>query len=177
MHRVQPQAVEQPGGEEQVRASSMGIRDYVLNPVVIRALNDTIRRALGRRRRKGETVARILVVDDDPLIREMLATTLRDAGYETAGVASGHEAVERFETTPPDLVITDILMPDGDGMQAIAKLRRRAPGLKVLAISGGSDMESARYLRAAESFGATRTLVRPFDNRQLLDAVRRIVHR
>jgi DNA-binding response OmpR family regulator len=155
----------------------MSIRDYVLNPLVIRTLNRTIRRALGRRNRGGSHVARILIVEHDPLIREMLATTLRDAGYETATASDGHEALERIEAAPADVVITDVLMPDGDGMQAIVELRRRTPGIRLLAISGGSEMESARYLRGAESFGATRTLVRPFDNRQLLDAVDEIVHK
>ena len=177
MQLAHPRDTENLGGEEHVRTSSVSIRDYVLNPMVIQTLNQTIRRALGRLHRGDQRLARILIVDDDPLIREMLATVLRDAGYETTCAADGREALELFDASPADLVIADILMPDGDGMQAIRKLRRRRPGIKVLAISGGSEMESARYLRAAESFGATRTLVRPFDNRQLLDAVREIVRK
>lgn len=152
-----------------MESGSMGIRNYIMSPANVRLINSAIRRALLYVRRGGGAVIRVLVVDDDSLIREMLVRVLSRAGYEVTSAANGKEALASFEAQPVDLVITDICMPELDGLETIAELRRKAPDLRIIAISDAAGPGS--YLRAAESFGATRTLAKPFDSQQLLDTI------
>jgi CheY-like chemotaxis protein len=155
-----------------MESGSMGVRDYIMNPANVRLVNSAIHRALHYVRNGGGAVIRILVVDDDALIREMLVRVLRRAGYEMTSAANGKDALEAHEAQPVDLVITDICMPEMDGLETIAELRRQAPDLRIIAISDVAGPRS--YLRAAESIGATRTLAKPFDAKLLLDTVKDI---
>ncbi len=114
-------------------------------------------------------MARILVVDDDPLIRKMLERTLGGAGHTVVPAADRREARDLLGVEPVDLVITDIDVPEVDGLQIIAALRRERSKVPVLALSARSGRDSR--LSMATAFGADRTLVKPFDLRQLLEAV------
>ena len=102
----------------------------------------------------------ILVIDDIDAVRTLLRLTLEGAGYDVQEAANGVEGIRAFQKTPADLVITDIFMPDCDGLDVIRRLRRLHPRLKILAISGGSG--TMDYLREATSLGATRVLYKPF---------------
>ena len=120
-------------------------------------------------------MARILVIDDDPLTRETMVRVLERAGYEAWSAADGKQALELYDRVGFDLVITGIFMPECDGLETIAALRRRAPQAKIIAISSCSDQD--RYLRAAKAFGAADSLVKPFESEELLNSVCELVRR
>jgi DNA-binding response OmpR family regulator len=139
----------------------------------VRQINTTIRQALERRRHGGPRMARILVVDDDPLIRKMLEHTLGASGHTVVPAADGREARDLLGVVPVDLVITDIDVPEIDGLQIIAALRRARSKVPILALSARSGRDSR--INMATAFGADRTLVKPFDLRQLLETVEELL--
>ena len=115
---------------------------------------------------------RILVVDDDEFVRSMLRTTLIDAGYDVLDASNGRDALKVFRENPACIVILDIVMPEMEGIEAIQRLRERDPDVKIIAVSGGGSIDAVEYLRLAETFGATRTLYKPIDNKKLLATLR-----
>lgn len=117
----------------------------------------------------------ILVVDDDPLVRSSLQDFLSDAGYSVATASDGVEAAQRFKEAKPDLVVTDIIMPEKDGIETILDLRRRSPALRIIAISGGGRSRSTDFLTMAEKLGADATLAKPFDQGELIALVKRLL--
>lgn len=118
----------------------------------------------------------ILIIDDDEQVRSMLAETLRLEGYEVVEAANGKEGVERYQSEPTPLVITDIIMPEQDGVEAIHALRREYPQVKIIAISGGSANIRGDYLLGtANALGAAKTFGKPVDMNELLDAVKAIL--
>jgi CheY-like chemotaxis protein len=114
---------------------------------------------------------RILVVDDEPAFREMLALMLERAGYQTATAADGAAGAQCLEQSRFDLVITDMLMPDCDGLEFIADLRQRFPRTRIVAMSGGGHIAGEKYLKMARGLGAHSTLAKPFTQDELLTAV------
>lgn len=116
-------------------------------------------------------MAMVLIIEDDNEVREFLESLLERAGYETATAANGKEGVELFRTTEVDLVITDIIMPEKDGIETIMDMKRTRPTLKVIAISGGGRAEPENYLHSARLLGADRTIKKPFTNEDILEAV------
>src|SRR5438477_953392 len=106
-------------------------------------------------------MARILVIDDEQPIRELLRHVLEKEGHEVVEAQDGKDALRLAEQSPPDLVITDIMMPEQDGLEVIRALRRESPDLKMLAISGGGLLRS-RALHVANLLGAFDTLQKPF---------------
>lgn len=123
----------------------------------------------------GETrLCNVLLIDDD---LEFLAATgrlLRRAGYEVQTAGSGREGLKLFARHPTELVITDILMPDIEGMATILELRRRKPRPKILAISGGGYHGRMQYLDWAKALGADAVLAKPFRISQLLAVLREL---
>jgi CheY-like chemotaxis protein len=112
-------------------------------------------------------MAKILIIDDDPQIRRLIVEILANAGHEVFDVQDGEEGLRLVQIHPPALVITDILMPQPDGLEVIRELRRGAPSIPTIAISGGH----AIYLRMAKRLGASATLAKPFRPMDLLGAV------
>lgn len=113
----------------------------------------------------------ILVVDDEDQIRQLIRATFEEAGYRVAEANNGKDALAQYRLAPTDLVVTDILMPDEDGLECIATLRRESPNVKIIAITGGSDMIGVLgFLDVAKMLGAHRTLQKPFEMKALLDA-------
>ena len=110
----------------------------------------------------------ILIIDDDRQMRRLLTRILARAGHTVREAENGRDGVALFEQQRPALVITDIVMPDMEGIETILSLRRDNPTLPIIAISGGSDPV---YLRAAASLGATAALRKPFSRHSLLDLV------
>ena len=113
----------------------------------------------------------ILVVDDDPALCQAVAETLTKAGYETSMVNGGREALRHLEDEPTDVVVTDLFMPDVDGLEVISMLRRVSPSTCIVAMSGYGNAENIDYLKAAKSFGAKSILRKPFRAADLLRAV------
>ena len=112
-------------------------------------------------------MARILIIDDDDPARFALRAILEHADHEVLEASNGLEGVKRFREEAPDLVITDILMPEKEGLETIQELRRDFPQIRIIAISGSG----ANYLSWAEEFGALRTFLKPFDRKEILAAV------
>lgn len=116
-------------------------------------------------------MGRVLIVEDDSAVRKLLRTILERAGHEILDARNGKEALKIYKTNPADLIITNILMPEKEGLETIQELRREYPDVKIIAISGGGQVGPADYLEIARRFGATRTFSKPFDRKALLKAV------
>jgi CheY-like chemotaxis protein len=113
----------------------------------------------------------ILVVDDEEQVRQLIRATFEGAGYRVVEASNGKEALNQYRLAPTDLVVTDILMPDEDGLECISMLRRESPNVKIIAITGGSDLIGVLgFLDVAKMLGAHRTLQKPFEMKALLDA-------
>ena len=125
------------------------------------------------RRGVSVTMARILVIDDDDDFRSMLCTALEQDGYVVEEARNGDEGSQRQRTEPVDLVITDILMPEREGLETIQALRQEFPELKIIAITGGVGI--LNFLPLARLFGAIRTLQKPFTLQQLRDVVHEVL--
>ena len=116
-------------------------------------------------------MARILVIDDEPDIRTILELTLQAAGHEVILAADGREGVERYCTSPADLVITDLYMPNRDGWETIRELRRRFPKVAIIAMSGW--VPAGAMLSVAQELGAVGVLHKPFGAEELIAIVTR----
>ena len=110
-------------------------------------------------------------MDDNEGFRKPLCQTLERAGYEVLSAADGAAALRLFRQQPVDLVITDIIMPEKEGLETIMELRRIKPELKIIAISGGGRIGAEDYLPLAEHLGAARTLAKPFSSAEIIEAV------
>ncbi len=120
--------------------------------------------------------ARLLVIDDDELVRATLVDMLQTAGFEVVTAKNGRVGLELLETTSVVAIITDILMPEQEGLETIREARQRYPNLRILAISGGgAGGPDIQLLRFAESFGADQTLAKPFTPSQLVAVVRTLL--
>src|SRR5262245_20268620 len=116
-------------------------------------------------------MTQILLVDDDGLSRSTIHQMLERGGHVVTSVPSGREALRVFRTQAADLVITDLIMPDTDGLELIQELRKVAPLVRILAISGGGRVNANEYLSVAKKFGAAAVLAKPFSNQELREAV------
>jgi two-component system chemotaxis response regulator CheY len=117
---------------------------------------------------------RILVVDDDEMVRDAIASALKRAGYAVSEAANGREAAELFRSEPADLVITDILMPEKDGLETILTLNRGSGAVPIIAMTGLSS-RSSLYLEMAKTFGAVRVLEKPFELTELVGVTRELL--
>ena len=114
----------------------------------------------------------VVVADDVAEIQQLLQLWLRELGYLVTCVSTGAEAVRVLRTVHVDMVITDILMPDGDGLELITELRKVQPSARVIAMSGGgSHLRASDCLKLAKSLGAHGVLMKPFNRQQLVDVV------
>jgi DNA-binding response OmpR family regulator len=120
-------------------------------------------------------VARILIIDDEDQPRRMLYQALTRAGYEVVEARDGNEGLARFREAPTDLIITDILMPEKEGLETIIDLRREFPHVKIVAMSGGGRTGSLNFLDIARRLGAQCTLPKPFGLQDMLKAVRELL--
>lgn len=116
-------------------------------------------------------MARILIIDDELAIRRMLHAALERAGHEVIEVSSGAEGLRAYRDGGVDLVITDILMPDMEGLECILELRRSNPAVRIIAMSGGSERMDMDVLHVARRFGALRSFSKPFPLDEMLAAV------
>jgi len=118
-------------------------------------------------------MTRILLVDDDDLSRAAVHRMLERSGYTVYSTGQGSHAITRYKGEPTDLVITDLIMPETDGLEIIQELRRMDPQARILAMSGGGRVDAAEYLSVARKFGAIEVLQKPFTGQELQQAVER----
>lgn len=116
-------------------------------------------------------MATILLVDDDERVRDVLREVLEVAGHEVTVAGEGKTALAEYGKSPADVVITDLVMPDFEGLQFIQALCRTYPEVKIIAMSGGGTFDNPNYLKLARRFGARYTLTKPFSFDELLDTV------
>ncbi len=121
------------------------------------------------------TSKRILVIDDDAQVRGILRRLLEGAGYAVVDAPDGQEGVQLYRQQPADLVITDIFMPEKDGLEVIQELTQGFPDVRIIAISGGGQTGKLDLLPHAEAFGALRTFQKPLDLKELLNAVKTLL--
>lgn len=119
-------------------------------------------------------MARILVIDDNEQICTFLAKALGQDGHEVWTARHGDEGIARFREASAEVVITDIFMPEKDGLETVRELRRLSTEVRIIAISGGCST-GLEYLDAAALFGAARTLVKPFLASDICRAVREVL--
>jgi DNA-binding response OmpR family regulator len=117
----------------------------------------------------------ILLVDDDDQLRSMLKIVLTRAGHEVQEACNGNEALKFQSKRPADLMITDIIMPDREGLDTIRELRRNNTDIKIIAMSGGSRVTAQDYLTLARKLGADYVLAKPFSNQEILRAVQLVL--
>ena len=117
---------------------------------------------------------RILLVDDDDLSRGAIHKMLERLGYAVHSTNQASDALVRYKMEPADLVVTDLIMPDTDGLELIQGLRRIDPEARVLAISGGGRVDAEEYLSVARKFGAVEVLTKPFTSATLKLALERV---
>lgn len=110
----------------------------------------------------------ILIIEDDPDVRNLLKRLFEREKYHILEAGNGREAIHLLSHAKPDLVITDIIMPEEDGIGTINILRQKYPEIKIIAISGGGRMSSEEYLNIARMLGAHASFSKPFDNKELL---------
>ena len=122
-------------------------------------------------------MARILLVEDDEAVREILRKALVSAGHEVEEAQNGNVALAAYRRQACDVVITDLVMPEKDGLETIMELRRFDPAVKVIAISGGGRTlgPGQLYLETARAIGALKTLAKPFTGSALLAALNQVL--
>ncbi len=117
----------------------------------------------------------ILVIDDDVQFRTMMVEMLERKQFVVYAAADGEEGIRIWQDLQPDLVITDIIMPNKEGIETILSLKRKNKDAKIIAISGGGRTNAQDNLRSAKLLGASLTLSKPFDNGELIRAVQELL--
>jgi CheY-like chemotaxis protein len=119
---------------------------------------------------------RILIIDDDPNILELYSRLLKKHGYDTVEAQNGKIGMKLYRENPTDLIITDVVMPEKEGIEVIRELRRDFPDAKIVAISGGGIATSGTMcLQIADRLGACRTFTKPISTAELLKAVQELL--
>lgn len=120
-------------------------------------------------------MAYILIIDDEEIVRTMLCQTLKHYGYEVASAANGKKGLEMYHTKPADLVITDIFMPQKEGISTIIELKKEFPNAKIIAMSGGGAHGYYEALDYARVLGAECVLAKPFSQEELMEAIKKLL--
>ena len=120
-------------------------------------------------------MSRILIIDDDRHFREMLGQMLERAGYDIMEAINGKDGLRLLEMELFDLIITDLIMPEKEGIETIMEVIHNFPSLKIIAISGGGRNGPQEYLTLAKRLGAHKTLVKPFRRKDVIKAVEEVL--
>lgn len=115
---------------------------------------------------------KILVIDDDNAVRRTLAKILRSEGYEVVSAEDGMRGMVLFHREQPQIVVTDIIMPEQEGIETIVAMRRAKPDVRIIAISGGGAVGDLDVLKMAQLLGADEVIEKPFRAENLLARVR-----
>ena len=119
---------------------------------------------------------RILVIDDDVQMRQMLKQMLERQGYEVIDAPDGKKGMKLYRQAPTDLIITDIIMPEKDGIETIIELWHDYPEAKIIVISGGCrNIEAKSCISYAKGLGVSHIFTKPFDRKELLEAIQELL--
>lgn len=123
----------------------------------------------------GGPIDSILVIDDDDQFRGYLCELLKGRGFSTFEAANGEIGLETYRSQKPDLVLTDIIMPEKEGLEFIKHLKREDPSARIIAMTGGGNYGlCSNYLQLASVLGALTTLVKPFRAGTLMDEISKL---
>jgi DNA-binding NtrC family response regulator len=122
-------------------------------------------------------MSKILIIDDNEPVRSTMSRILTLAGYETVLAADGNEGLARMRAEAPDLIITDIIMPEKEGIETIRQVLAERPEAKIIAVSGGGRHGNMDFLNAARKLGAMEVLEKPFEPDELVGRVARCLQR
>lgn len=117
----------------------------------------------------------VLIIEDDRPLLLGMARAFTQAGARVILAADGAEGLKRFTTSSPDLVVTDIIMPEREGIETILAMKAARPEVPILAVSGGGQTPAREFLNLAKGLGADAVLAKPFRAGQLLDAARLLI--
>jgi CheY-like chemotaxis protein len=165
------------GAPDGLRAGQSSWRIYRAESHVI--ISDS--QGIGRGDRKVfkhsnlEHPSKILIIDDDPVFAKVVKAAFSSYGYDAISASNGADAMKMVRTEQPDLVVTDIVMPEQDGIATILELKRCSAPPKVIAISGGGRTGRRDYLRWAKELGADEVLAKPFDMDALIPVTQRLL--
>lgn len=120
---------------------------------------------------------RILVIEDDPTTLNLIVRATRQAGYAVYGMADGRRAVEWLLGNQVELVVSDLFMPEGDGIEVMRFVKRHRPMTRILIISGGTQLLNQDYLKFATLLGADRVLAKPFRPGEMLNVIAELLGR
>lgn len=121
-------------------------------------------------------MAKILLVEDDEFVRDMLYQMLQRASHTVQCASNGEEATEILKNTDPDILVTDIIMPKKSGITLISEVKDKHPKMEIIAISGGGRLDPTGYLDLSESLGASVSFEKPIDKSALLMAIDLLLH-
>ncbi len=116
-------------------------------------------------------MSKVLIIEDDPMVSDLLKMAAEGAGHIVETAANGRHGLESFATFQPDVVVTDIIMPDKEGMETIVDLRKSSPDTPIIAISGAGAVGKANILEIAKKLGASRAFAKPLVIAELLGAI------
>jgi len=118
---------------------------------------------------------RILIVDDDALLRRLIAKIFDDVGFQVEVAADGAAAVGAFRRFRPSVVLLDIIMPGREGLETTIDMRAIDPSVPIIAMSGGGRIGPNEFLALAEALGAAATIAKPFSSGQIRDLVGKVL--
>jgi CheY-like chemotaxis protein len=120
-------------------------------------------------------MAKILVIDDDAPFRRMMLQALEDANHTVLGAENGRKGLALLKEHRPDLIITDVIMPEKEGLETVIEALKTSPGIKIIVMSGGGMSHNMMFLDIARTLGAHATLAKPFRIEELLAAIERLL--
>lgn len=118
---------------------------------------------------------KILIIDDDELIRMTCRNILKKEGYTVVEAIDGNSGVRLFKSEKPDVVVTDMLMPDKEGLETISDILEIDPKAKIVAVSGGGSTQNMVFLKVAQQLGAGRVLKKPFKPSELIATIKILI--
>ncbi len=120
-------------------------------------------------------MAHIIIIDDEELVRATFRDLLEGMGYAVTEAVDGVQGLKALEAHPAEMVITDLLMPNKEGIETILELRKKNPNVKIIAVSGGGSTGRSNFLDMAKELGADKVFAKPVDLYELADAVRTLI--
>ena len=122
------------------------------------------------------SIKKILIIEDDDNVRDMLKRLLEGEAYKVIEARNGGEALIILKVETPDLIITDIIMEDVDGLEIIVGLKKDKPNIPIIAISGGGSLGSNAYLSSAKALGADYTFTKPFSFDEIQSTLKKLLN-
>lgn len=120
-------------------------------------------------------MANILLIDDNIELLKMERSFLESAGHKVCTATNGIQAMQLVRKNSYELIVTDILMPEKEGIETILEIRKKYKSVKIIAVSGGGRIDAINYLDMALAMGATQTLQKPFSGKKLLEVITEVL--